>query len=61
MTQRPSGAARQGQKAEVFYEGQGAPAWEAAGRMQRNGQRTISLSRLSRIAAEEALAVERKP
>ena len=48
-------------EAEVFYDGHGAPAWEAAGRMQKNGQRTISLSRLARIAAEERNSVEVQP
>lgn len=43
---------------EVFYDGDGAPAWEAAGRVQKNGQRTISLSRLARIAAAGVQAVE---
>jgi hypothetical protein len=33
-------------KIEEVYNGPGSPAWEAAGKMQRNGQRPISLSRL---------------
>lgn len=45
-------------EAEVFYDGNGAPAWAAAGRLQKNGQRTISLSRLAQIAAEKAISVE---
>jgi len=45
--------------AEIVYDGFGAPAWEAAGGLQKNGQRTISLSRLSRIAA--AALTEAKP
>lgn len=45
-------------EAEVFYDGNGAPAWDAAGKMQKNGQRTISLSRLARIAAGEVTPVK---
>jgi len=40
----PSGNARE------VYNGRGAPAWGAAGRMQRNGQRPVSLSTLSTLA-----------
>ena len=32
--------------AEIIYDGPGAPAWEHAGRKQKNGQRAISLKRL---------------
>lgn len=32
-----------------IYNGKGAPAWDAAGPMQKNGQRSISLHRLSQI------------
>ena|ERR1700692_205980 len=31
-------------EAEVIYDGPGEPVWIKAGRMQKNGQRTISLS-----------------
>ncbi len=34
---------------EVVYFGEGQPAWEAAGPLQRNGQRPLSLSKLRRI------------
>ena len=37
-----------GESSEV-YNGPGAPVWEAAGAMQRNGQRPISLSKLRRL------------
>ena len=37
--------------AEIVYDGFGAPAWENAGSLQKNGQRTISLAKLKRIAA----------
>ena len=36
----------------VVYNDPGALAWSAAGAMQKNGQRPISLSRLERLAAE---------
>jgi hypothetical protein len=32
--------------AEVVYDGDGAPVWQAAGAMQKNGQRPISISKL---------------
>ena len=38
------------EEAEVVYDGPGAPAWAAAGPMQKTGQRTISLSKLRAIA-----------
>ena len=38
------------QEAEIVYGGPGAPAWEAAGKMAKNGQRAISLFRLNAIA-----------
>lgn len=34
------------QEAEIVYDGPGEPAWAAAGRMGKNGQRVVSLSRL---------------
>ena len=39
------------EEAEIVYDGAGQPAWDAAGAMQKNGQRTISLSKLRAIAA----------
>lgn len=39
-----------GEASEV-YNGPGAPVWEAAGSMQPNGQRPISLSKLRRLMA----------
>jgi len=38
------------EEAEVVYDGDGAPVWQAAGKMQKNGQRTIGLSKLYKIA-----------
>ena len=37
-----------GEAAEV-YNGPGAPVWESAGAMQKNGQRPISLSKLRKL------------
>jgi hypothetical protein len=41
---------RDGTLTEV-YNGTGQPAWDAAGAMQKNGQRAISLSKLRGIGA----------
>jgi hypothetical protein len=38
------------EEAEIIYDGPGEPAWAGAGRIQKNGQRTVSLSKLRRIA-----------
>lgn len=38
-------------EAEIVYDGPGEPVWTAAGKMQKNGQRPISLSRLRMIAS----------
>ena len=39
------------EEAEVIYDGPGEPVWTNAGKMQKNGQRTISLSKLRRLAS----------
>jgi hypothetical protein len=39
-------------EAEIVYDGPGAPVWEVAGKPQKNGQRSVRLSRLKSIAAE---------
>ena len=39
------------EEAEIVYDGPGAPAWAAAGSMQKNGQRKIGLTTLRAIAA----------
>jgi hypothetical protein len=39
------------QEAEVVYDGPGSPVWNAAGRMQSNGQRSISLRKLVNLSA----------
>jgi len=36
-------------EAEIVYDGDGAPAWAAAGAMGKNGQKVISLSRLKSL------------
>ena len=46
------------EEAEVVYDGSGEPVWKNAGKIQRNGQRTISLSKLRRIASTEKPADE---
>lgn len=38
------------EQAEVIYDGPGKPAWAAAGRQQKNGQRTIGLTKLKALA-----------
>jgi len=38
-------------EAEVVYDGPGRPAWRAAGRKQKNGQRAISLHALRALAS----------
>jgi len=40
------------------YNGPGAPAWHQAGKMQKNGQRSIGLSRL-RLIMQQVPACER--
>lgn len=39
---------------QIVYDGPGAPAWKAAGSMQKNGQRKISLTKL-RVISERGL------
>lgn len=46
--------------AEIVYDGNGEPAWEAAGRMQKNGQRPIGLSKLRAIGTALVLGRESK-
>ena len=40
---------------EEVYNGPGEKAWEAAGKMQKNGQRQISLAKLRRLNGEVEL------
>lgn len=43
-------------EAEIVYDGPGAPVWEAAGKLQKNGQRSVRLSRLRSIATQTGSA-----
>lgn len=60
VLQRPKGRV-----IRVVYNGPGGHAWEKAGRMQRNGQRRITLTTLLRIAelvgSDERLPMVRQP
>jgi hypothetical protein len=38
------------EEAEIVYDGPGQPAWEQAGKVGKNGQRVIRLSRLRALA-----------
>jgi hypothetical protein len=42
------------EEAEIIYDGPGAPAWSAAGKIGKNGQRVVSLSRLRVLAKQNA-------
>ena len=37
------------EEAEIIYDGPGAPVWASAGRVGKNGQRVVSLSKLQQI------------
>jgi hypothetical protein len=36
-------------KLDEIYRGPGEPAWDAAGRMQKNGQRPLTIARLNQL------------
>ena len=40
------------EEAEIVYDGPGEPAWNAAGKMAKNGQRPISIHRLAKLTAQ---------
>lgn len=40
------------EEAEIVYDGPGQPAWDQAGKLGKNGQRVISLTKLRAMAAE---------
>jgi hypothetical protein len=42
------------EEAEVVYDGPSAPAWAAAGSMQKTGQRKVSLTKLRGIAERKS-------
>jgi hypothetical protein len=46
------------EEAEIVYDGPGAPAWAAAGAMQKTGQRAIRLSKLRAIAEKKTAFAE---
>ncbi len=39
------------EEAEIVYDGPGKPAWDAAGKTAKNGQRSVSLAKLRAIAS----------
>ena len=45
--------------AKEVYNGPGGPVWENAGKMQTNGQRAITLSRLSKLFVPESDRLKR--
>lgn len=46
-------------EAEIVYDGPGAPVWDAAGALQKNGQRQIRLTKLRAIqTAKEATGAQ---
>jgi hypothetical protein len=47
------------EEAEIIYDGPGDPAWAAAGKLQKNGQRTIRLSKLIGLNQETTDASDR--
>lgn len=55
VLQRPKGGPMR-----IVFNGPGAIAWAAAGQMQKNGQRPISLARLSKLALDVPV-VQRLP
>ena len=40
-------------EAEIVYDGAGVPAWHAAGKIGKNGQRVVRLTKLRALAANE--------
>jgi len=49
------------EEAEIAYDGPGEPAWDKAGKMQKNGQRTISIAKLKALTASSSGAVPITP
>jgi hypothetical protein len=39
------------EEAEIVYDGPGAPAWACAGKVAKNGQRVVSLTKLRALAS----------
>ncbi len=42
------------EEAEIVYDGPGEPAWSMAGKIAKNGQRVVRLTRLRALAAERS-------
>jgi hypothetical protein len=42
------------EEAEIVYDGPGEPAWQAAGKKQKNGQRSVSLAKLKQLGSLSA-------
>ena len=42
------------EEAEVIYDGPGEPAWSMAGKIAKNGQRVVRLTRLRALVAEQS-------
>src|SRR5262245_17919382 len=49
------------EEAEIAYDGPGEPAWAAAGKLQKNGQRTIRLSKLKQLGRGQAIPLVSVP
>lgn len=49
------------EEAEIVYDGPGEPAWDKAGKMQKNGQRTISIAKLRALTASSYSAIPITP
>ncbi len=43
------------EEAEIVYDGPGEPAWSAAGKVAKNGQRVVSLAKLRVLAANASV------
>jgi hypothetical protein len=41
-------------EAEIVYDGPGEPAWQIAGKVAKNGQRTVSLAKLRTLPSRES-------
>jgi hypothetical protein len=40
------------EEVEIVHDGPGAPAWSGAGKIGKNGQRVVSISRLRKLSSE---------
>ena len=49
------------QEAEIVYDGRGDLAWQVSGPLQKNGQRTVSLSKLVKRAGDHEQFENRRP